>query len=332
MLAVGILIASILQIFLIPSPSRSFNQLTKTEMIAGKVPVTIVSPQTVVEDRPFLIALSAPPEYTLTVSDIAGGGIRLGHVGLNSSSAQIYLTSTQDGNQQISFNVSLLGTATSGPSIHDTRNVNIEFFANPSVSRRAVFIVFVGLIIGALVSWLRERLQKTRQNQARIEEKIEQAESKAQAEPARAKFAWDLARVKLEAYFDRNLAQVNQVFWCAMCVMVVGFGFVLWGVRLSIAHEARTAWVAGASGIITQFIGATFMLIYRSTMSQANQFMSVLERINTVGMAVQMLDAIPDAETQLKNETRTRMVELLLGTSTNSKHHSKTAKATASTL
>jgi len=41
-------------------------------------------------------------------------------------------------------------------------------------------------------------------------------------------------------------------------------------------------------------IGVTFMVIYRSTMAQANQFMEVLERINTVGMAVQILDTIPN--------------------------------------
>jgi hypothetical protein len=56
----------------------------------------------------------------------------------------------------------------------------------------------------------------------------------------------------------------------------------------------------------------TFMVIYRSTMSQANAFMQVLERINTVGMVVQILDSIPDAEAQLKNATRADLVKLLL--------------------
>jgi hypothetical protein len=54
------------------------------------------------------------------------------------------------------------------------------------------------------------------------------------------------------------------------------------------------------------------MVIYRSTMAQANRFMEVLERINTVGMAVQILDSIPEAEAQLKNSTRAEIVALLL--------------------
>src|SRR5438552_14384319 len=36
---------------------------------------------------------------------------------------------------------------------------------------------------------------------------IEQIEVRAEKEPQKTKFAWDLARVKLEAYFDRNLSQ-----------------------------------------------------------------------------------------------------------------------------
>ena len=53
------------------------------------------------------------------------------------------------------------------------------------------------------------------------------------------------------------------------------------------------------------------MVMYRSTMAQANQFMEVLERIHAVGMAVQVLDAIPEAA-QLKNRTRAEIVALLL--------------------
>jgi hypothetical protein len=54
-----------------------------------------------------------------------------------------------------------------------------------------------------------------------------------------------------------------------------------------------------------------FMVIYRSTMSQANGFMAVLERINTVGMAVQVLDSIEDSDPK-KNDTRAQMIGLLL--------------------
>ena len=67
--------------------------------------------------------------------------------------------------------------------------------------------------------------------------------------------------------------------------MVVGFVFILWGLQTAVKSPERVqvALIGAASGVITQFIGVTFMVIYRGTMQQATQFMSVLERINTVG-------------------------------------------------
>jgi hypothetical protein len=162
----------------------------------------------------------------------------------------------------------------------------------------------------AVIAYVMQERIKARQKEAR--QRIERIEIKAEKEPEKVKFAWELASAKLEAYFDRNLSQVFAIFMVAIFVMLIGFGFVLWGVSLAIRHPGQnTAWIAAISGIITEFIGVTFMVIYRSTMSQANSFMQVLERINTVGMAVQILDSIPEADAQLKNTTRAELVRLL---------------------
>jgi hypothetical protein len=169
---------------------------------------------------------------------------------------------------------------------------------------------------GGLFFWLNLRLSILHE---RTEKQLSAAQTMASANPAVARFAWDLARVKLEAYFDRNLIQVNLVFWVASIVMGVGFCFVLMGVWLAYItpNNIKPPLVAAISGIITQFIGATFMVIYRSTMAQANDFMIVLERINSVGMAVQVLDSLRDG-TDLKDNTRAELAKLLLGLSTRS--------------
>jgi len=69
------------------------------------------------------------------------------------------------------------------------------------------------------------------------------------------------------------------IFAVAVVVMVVGFIFIMWGVSHAISkpESIQTSYLAAISGIITEFIGVTFMVIYRSTMTQANQFMDVLE-------------------------------------------------------
>jgi hypothetical protein len=57
--------------------------------------------------------------------------------------------------------------------------------------------------------------------------------------------------------------------------------------------------------------------------------MSILERINTVGMAVRELDRIPDENGDLKNKVRAQVVELLLsvGRSSSAKKKGKPTKS-----
>ncbi len=190
-------------------------------------------------------------------------------------------------------------------------------------------VMIVGVIVGVSVGAYYEHRSRSLQ-----EKKIEQIEVRAEKEPEKTKFAWDLARVKLEAYFDRNLSQVRMIFFVAVFVMIVGFGFILWGVSHGVSNpeSLKTSYLAAISGIITEFTGVTFMAIYRSTMAQANQFMEVLERINTVGMAVQILDAIPEQETQLKNSTRAEIVSLLLSVNARSKSAASARKQDANAL
>lgn len=53
-------------------------------------------------------------------------------------------------------------------------------------------------------------------------EKIREAESKSEKEPENSKYAWDVARVTLESYFNKNLSQVSQIFWLSVFVMFIG--------------------------------------------------------------------------------------------------------------
>jgi hypothetical protein len=105
---------------------------------------------------------------------------------------------------------------------------------------------------------------------------------------------------------------VFAIFIVAIVVMLIGFLFVLSDVWLAIKSPGQnTAWIVAISAIITEFIGVTFMVIYRSTMARANRYVEVLERMNVVGMAVQVLEAIPEAESELKNKTRAEMSRIL---------------------
>jgi Cyanobacterial TRADD-N associated 2-Transmembrane domain len=130
--------------------------------------------------------------------------------------------------------------------------------------------------------------------------------------PDNVRYAWDLAAAKLEDYLNRNLSQVKWIFIVAILVMFSGFAFMLYGVtRTFTAVGLNPGIVSTGAGIITQFIGVTFMVIYRSTMEQASSYMMILERINNIGMAVQILEKMSDSTPELKNTTRAQIVKSL---------------------
>ena len=96
--------------------------------------------------------------------------------------------------------------------------------------------------------------------------------------------------------------------------MGIGFAFIGYGVIMVFAdpQNFKASIVTAVSGILVNFIGATFLLIYRSTMEQAKDYVSVLERINAVGMSVQVLEQIDDNDPTLKNQATADIAKQLL--------------------
>lgn len=176
-----------------------------------------------------------------------------------------------------------------------------------------VIIITIALI-GALIAMYQVYISFKQIKETR--ESISKAESKVEAQPERISYAWELARVKLESYFNRNLSQITYIFWLSVSVMIIGFAIIVWGIYQSVRSPdiLAPATIATIAGIITEFIGATFLFIYRSTIQQAIRYSQTLERINSVGMAWQILDTMPDEtkSNDIKNKTKAVLVELLV--------------------
>jgi hypothetical protein len=146
------------------------------------------------------------------------------------------------------------------------------------------------------------------------EEKIEAVERRYEENPNQPQAAWDLARTKLEAYLNRNLNQVQSIFWLTVSVMIIGFvliGLGVWKVY-SDAAALKPAVVSACAGILVNAIAATFMLVYRSTMEQAKGYVTMLERINAVGMAVQILATIEDEDKSIRPQATADIAKQLL--------------------
>ncbi|WP_215617961.1 TRADD-N-associated membrane domain-containing protein [Leptothoe kymatousa] len=115
-----------------------------------------------------------------------------------------------------------------------------------------------------------------------------------------------MAQITLENYFRRNLGQIRWIFWLSVIVMSFGFLLILYGVALGYQNPSENwiiAAIGGISGIITEFIGATFLFVYKSSIAQADKYAAILERMNFVGMAMQMLDSIAEAPQSDRSST-----------------------------
>ncbi len=146
------------------------------------------------------------------------------------------------------------------------------------------------------------------------DQKIETVEERLREHPEKPQLAWDLARVKLESYLDRNLSQVRSIYWLTLIVMFCGFGFVMYGLFQVSQNPEKlpVSIVASASGVLISFVGGSFLLIYRSILAQSREYVTVLERINAVGMAVQVIASIPEVNAELKSLTKAELAKQLL--------------------
>jgi len=164
--------------------------------------------------------------------------------------------------------------------------------------------LLIALILGASSLAVKKRL-KVEHYQGLVEE------SKKVSEKVRP--TWDMAKATLEQYFDRNLKQINLIFYVSVFVMLVGFGIIIFAIYISIKPSGGSdsvvtpAVIGTLSGIITEFIGATFLFIYKSTVEQAIRYTSSLERINSVGMSMQILDTIQQTKETLTELTQAKI-------------------------
>lgn len=169
----------------------------------------------------------------------------------------------------------------------------------------AIISVIIMLFLGAYNITLENTKQK--------EEYIE-IEKLALENPEKTSTAWDLARIKLESYLNRNLIHIKWIFTLILIVMLIGFAIIIYGV-LKIYDGPLTfqpSVVVTISGLIVEFVATTFLIIYKSTMKQAQDYVNVLERINAIGMAVQISDTITSTNTELKEQTKSELVKQLL--------------------
>lgn len=151
------------------------------------------------------------------------------------------------------------------------------------------------------------------QAEKETKKEIERVEERIKENPNESTAVWELAKLRLENYLNRNLLQLRSIFNWTMVIMIVGFVIIGYGIIKVYqgSYYIEPSKITILSGLLVEFIGATFLIIYKSTMEQAKEFINVLERINAVGMSVQIVDRI-EGDQQLKNKTGAEIAKQLL--------------------
>jgi uncharacterized membrane protein YgaE (UPF0421/DUF939 family) len=179
-------------------------------------------------------------------------------------------------------------------------------------------VLVSGFTAAILAFFIRQLNVELKRQNAAESAKVEELKTLTFSAPEKAKPKWDLAQATLEKYFTRNLDQVRVVFAISVTMMAAGFAVMLGGAVLGFfsPHPGQSeTYLATAGGVITQLIGATFIVMYRSVVTQSIQYTKTLERINAVGMAMEIMDMIPETATEqdLKSKTKSELIAVLVG-------------------
>lgn len=206
-------------------------------------------------------------------------------------------------------------------SVTDPRiyNYNPGHFLEPddSIADNIVGVGVILFLVSMTVFIILSFLNANEKEQSRYHSDLVKAREGIEKNPDKVMPAWDMAQLTLEQYFQRNLRQINMIFYTSIGVMLAGFILIAAGAFFAFKSEEGEAFVhvlTASSGILTEFIGATFIFIYNSTIKQAMGYTDSLEKINSVGMSIKILDNIQLKETESDklNDAKIEIAKILL--------------------
>ncbi|WP_439695188.1 hypothetical protein ACFGVS_19160 [Mucilaginibacter sp. AW1-7] len=160
---------------------------------------------------------------------------------------------------------------------------------SPWATPIAVFLgvdIFLLLITGYRISLERDKAERAR------------AQLNASNNPKDIRLSWVSAQTTLDTYYRRNLEQNTWTFILSVIVMVIGFILIFWGIGKAISGDSTdkntslVSILSTSAGIITQLIGGTFLAIYNSTLKQALDYTTNLQKTSTVGTSLAILNSI----------------------------------------
>ena len=175
----------------------------------------------------------------------------------------------------------------------------------------ALIVIFVILII---IIILVLNVIQTEKEKNIVDQKIDKAEATLESNPNETNAAWNVAKLKIEKYIDKNISQINSIYNISISIIGIGFLIIIAGIiAIYIGRDNTGSIVIIISGLLTNFIGSTILIIQRNVFIQAKEYLTALERINAVGMCVQIVDLIEEkVETTKRDDAKANIAKQIL--------------------
>jgi hypothetical protein len=134
---------------------------------------------------------------------------------------------------------------------------------------------------------------------AKVEEKLAEAEDQAKKNPQSSKPIWEMSYYQRERFIEINIKQNNDIFRLAFRMIVFGLILIILGLSRDFMYpstDPNVAWAAVIAGLITQFIAATILVIFKLVFQQTMEYFKTVERMASIGVAMTMMDTLSDEE------------------------------------
>ncbi len=116
---------------------------------------------------------------------------------------------------------------------------------------------------------------------------------------------------QLDEYYTINKSQSKSSYSFSIFMIIIGLLLVFATIMISFMDSDKyvISMITGFAGLISEFIGATSLTLYKESNKQLNQFIKRLTYLQKIMLAIDLTEKLPDNE---KNEQISNIIEGLL--------------------
>lgn len=155
--------------------------------------------------------------------------------------------------------------------------------------------IIFGYLIGSLIfDPLNNFQENTKKDLVRLQVEKVQITQKIETENKLDIFhTIQLSLNELNQYYTINKGQARSSFRWSIFAIVTGFLTIVFGVWLHyFQNKVELSYLAGASGVILEFIGGAYFFVYKKSLEQVNFFFGQLIKIQDTMLAINIANNI----------------------------------------